>query len=77
MLQSVISNFMIQYGKWTDAGTVSFPISYSQEVSLTYTGQYNWNQSAKVTSLTLTSFKISCSASTDQTGIRNWIAVGY
>ena len=68
---------MIQYGKWTNAGTIDFPTSYSHNVSLAYTGQYNWNQSAKVTSLTLTKFTISCNASTDQTGIRNWISVGY
>ena len=76
ILLLVFNKTIICYGTWSFA-TIKFPVSYTKKVCIAWTGQYNWNETSKISSSSLTGFTVSGNASTSQTGIRNWISVGF
>ena len=73
----VISNKLIlQWGEYAN-GTNTFPLSFSSKVSLAVTGEYSWNQVTKIKTLAKTKFTVETDASTTQSPIKTYIAVGY
>ena len=43
---------------------------------MAFSGEYNWNQYARITAVSINNFTVSGNADGGQTGVRHWIAIG-
>ena len=70
-----INTTKICYGSWI-YGTNTYPVTYTKRVCVAFSGEYNWNQYARVTAVSINNFTVSGNADGGQTGVRHWIAIG-
>ena len=52
-------------------------VAFGSKVSLAVCGEYSWNQVTKVTKLTVSNFTVTTNASSSQSAVKRYIAIGY
>jgi hypothetical protein len=64
------------WGTYAD-GTNNFSVAFASKVSIAVCGEYSWNQVTKITKLTVSNFTVETDASSSQSPVKRYIAIGY
>lgn len=58
-------------------GTNTFSVAFGSKVSLAVCGEYSWNETTKVTKLTVSNFTVDTDTNSSQSPVKRYIAIGY